>query len=85
MNIKGEGLMLVLIITVTVFVFGVLFVNFVMDDITTTRNDLDCNNAGNNISDGTKVACLITDGTIPYFVVLVVSLAGGLILSRFAT
>jgi len=66
-------------ITIAIFVYimGVLFLPFIMDDITTARDSLDCSNA--DITDGNKLNCLITDLTVPYLILFFVSLAAGYI------
>ena len=65
-----------------IFVAGVIVVNFLKDDISTARDSshLDCTNS--SISDGAKVTCLGTDIVVPYFIVIFISAAGGLIAAR---
>lgn len=62
------------------FIFGMLFINFIGPDITTARNGLSCTDP--SISDGTKLTCLAIDGVMPYFIILVISIAGGIILEK---
>lgn len=76
MNKKGNiyfGVMVALI----VYIFGVLFIPFIVDDVTTVRTALDCSNI--SISDATKLNCLNVDLVIPYVIWLLVSLALGFI------
>ena len=63
-----------------VYVFGVLFIPFIADDITTTRIELDCTNSG--ITDGAKLNCLLTDVLIPYFILFFISAASGFLIWR---
>ena len=44
-------------LAIVIFVFGVLFMPFLADDITTSRAGLDCTNS--SISSGTKLNCLM--------------------------
>jgi hypothetical protein len=80
MNKKGSvylGIFLALIIYIT----GVLFMPFIVDDIDTARTDLDCSNS--SISDGTKVTCLATDSVMPYFIWFFISLALAFVVGGF--
>ena len=76
MNKKGAGFLGV-IVALVIFMSGVLFIEHLETDITTTRIDLDCTNL--SISDGTKLQCLVVGITVPYYFVLLLSLAGGFI------
>ncbi len=84
MNRKGQGLFMSIIVGVMIFMVGVLFINFLMPEVTVVRNatNLDCSNAA-GISDGTKLACLVVDLVIPYFILLIFSFSGGIIAGRF--
>jgi hypothetical protein len=82
MNKRGQNLILAIIAAVMVFVAGMLFLNHIKDDVTLTRvTGLDCTN--NSISDGNKLTCLGADLVVPVFILIVVSVAGGAIVSRF--
>jgi len=82
MNKKGSGMLLGIVFAVMIFIVGMLFVNYFFDDVTLAvgTTQLDCDNSA--ISDGTKITCLGLDLIIPYFIVLVVSAAGGVIISK---
>jgi len=84
MNRKGQGLFMSIIVGVMIFMVGVLFINFLTPEVTVVRNatNLDCSNAA-GISDGTKLACLVVDLVIPYFILIIFSFAGGIIAARF--
>jgi len=66
-------------ITIGIFIYimGVLLIPFVIDDVDTARISFDCTNS--SISDGTKLNCLMTDITIPYFILFFVSILLGFI------
>lgn len=82
MNRKGQNLLFAIITAVMLFMGGMLFINFLMDDVSMARSiGLDCQNP--NISDGNKVTCLGVDLVIPITFIAILSLAGGAILSRF--
>ena len=74
-----------ILIAVTIFIVGMLSVNYLKPEITRARGPtgLDCTNV--DISDGTKLACLTVDVIVPYFIILILSVAGGLITARFLT
>lgn len=69
-----------ILVGLMIFAVGMLFVNFLMPDIDTARVGLDCTNT--SISDGAKVSCLGTDIAVPFFIVTVISAAGGYITAR---
>lgn len=80
-NKKGQNLILGLLAAVMIFTAGMLFLNHIKDDVTLTRTvGMDCTG---DISDGAKATCLGLDLVVPIFIIMVVSAAGGAILSRF--
>ncbi len=62
-----------------IFMVGTLFIDHFKTDITSSRTNLDCGNSA-GISDGTKLLCLVVDMTIPYFVLILISIAGGMVI-----
>jgi len=81
MNNKGQA-GLAIIFGITIFLVGMVSLNFIKDEVTTARSSAGLNCAG-DISDGTKLACLVVDFVIPYLFIIIISIAGGLIASRF--
>lgn len=69
------------IVAVMLFMVGMLTINLLTPQIDQTRLDLSCSTPG-SISDGTKLTCLITDGVIPYFFVIVMAAAGGFVTNK---
>lgn len=65
-----------------VFIIGFMMLNFLMPEITTFREDMRCAFA-DDIHDGNKVLCLITDTVVPYWILLIVSIAIGGITARW--
>ena len=70
-----------IIMTIMLFMVGMLVANFLKEPITDARTSLDCSNAA-GISDGTKFLCLACDFTLIYWIILVISISGGVILDR---
>jgi len=79
MNSKGS-FFLGFIIFLIIFINGVLFIPFFQDDITTARTDLNCSD--DTISSGNMITCLIVDSTIPYFIILFISVGLGYIVGK---
>lgn len=77
MNKKG-AIFMSIVIGLFIYVSGILFLPFLMDDITSFRSAMDCSNS--SITDGVKVTCLLTDTIVPYVVWLFVSMALGYII-----
>ena len=88
MNKKAQTLGISIIVAITIFIVGMVAVNLLKPEVTRVRDatGLDCSNTADfptGISDGTKLTCLAIDLVIPYFIVIIFSVAGGLITSRF--
>jgi len=81
MNKRGQ-LGLSLITAIFIFIIGIASVNFVMDEVTTARLELTCASAS-TISDATKLLCLVIDTTVIYWMIVIMSIVGGLVVSRF--
>ncbi len=85
MNNKGEStLALGIVSAIFIFIIGVMVISLFQDEITEVRDPskLDCTNVS-GISDGTKLTCLLFDITIPYFFLMIFSISGGVIITRF--
>jgi hypothetical protein len=65
-----------------IFIVGFATINLLMPEVTDFRTEMDCANAV-NISDGSKVTCLVGGLVIPYFILLIISISIGGIISRF--
>lgn len=64
-------------ISIVIFIFGVLFLPFIMDDLTTFRDAMDCSNT--DITSGTMLSCLVGDAIVPYLIWFFISLSLGFI------
>ena len=80
-NKKG-GLGLAILSTIGIFIIGFMFLNFLMPEVTQFRTDMNCASA-DDIHDGVKILCLITDTVVPYWILLILSIGLGAITSRF--
>lgn len=76
MNKKG-GLYLAFATGIIIFMLGMLFIPFIKDGVTDFRANIQCTNS--SISDGTKLTCLYGDTVVPYFIITIISLLGGLL------
>ena len=89
MNKSGQTLGIAIMVAITLFLVGMLSINFIKPVVTIARDatHLDCSNSAadfpEGISDGVKLTCLVIDLVIPYFIILVFSVAGGIIVARF--
>ena len=74
MNSKGT-VILVILIAVAYFMFGMLIMNLIKGDISnyTGTSGLNCTTPA---TDGDKVTCLIVDATIPIFIIAILSASG---------
>ena len=71
-------------VAVMIFMSGMIMLNFIRTEVTNVRSsdDLDCANF-TVISDGNKLTCLVVDTVIPYWIIIIVSFSGGIIINRF--
>ncbi len=81
---KGQTLGLAIMLAIIIFIVGFLMINFLKDQVTQTRIDLNCASP-DDITDGTKLLCLAIDSTVPYWILLIFSISIGLITERFVT
>ena len=85
LNNKGQTALIGLMIGVMIFMMAMIFIDPLADVIDETRNNsqLDCSNT--SITDGKKATCLIVDLILPYFIAIIIAIAGALISARFVT
>ena len=79
MRNKKGGVYLSVIIGLMIYISGVLFIPFLLDDIDTTRSDLNCSSAA-TLTGGEMITCLMVDLIIPHLIWIVISLALGFLL-----
>ena len=80
MNKKGS-LFMAFVIAGMIFFAGVILIPLFHDQIDSVRTSLSCSTPL-TITDGTKVLCLLVDSYVPYYIWIILSLMGGIILSK---
>lgn len=81
MNNKGQTqIMLAVLVAIIIFLAGMIFLNYLEPSVSDARVNLSCSDTSQ--SDGTKLTCLIFDVVVPYFIIVVLSIAGGVITER---
>lgn len=95
MNKRGQSIFLGAVVGILLFMFGMIFYNFITpeywnDGENSMMNEIGCGYVENgtvfgseDLSDGGKMTCLIGELVVPYFIIIVVSAAGGIITSRW--
>lgn len=83
MNNKAQA-GITIIIAIMIFIVGMSAINLLKPEVTSLREStgLNCVNAS-AISDGTKLTCLAIDITIPWVIITVFAVAGGLVFTKF--
>ena len=85
LNNKAQTAMIGLMIGIMIFMVAMIFIAPLSDVVTEARDasQLDC--ANTSISDGKKATCLIVDLILPYFIAVVIAIAGAFIGAKFVT
>lgn len=79
MKNKKGNIFASIMVALIIFMVGMIIVNFLKPEVTTARTAVTCTAPA---TDGTKILCLMIDIVVPYFIVLVLSLAGGVITEK---
>lgn len=80
-NNKGFAMIFKVLVALAFFMFLILFMNFVMDEVTRVR-DADHLNCSSPDTDGDKIVCLVTDGTIPIYILTGLFVIGAYLAGR---
>ena len=80
---RGQTLGLSILSGIVVLIVGLLVINFLMDEVTNFRVNMDCASPS-DFSDGTILLCLATDTSVPYWILLMFSILVGAIVARLA-
>ena len=82
---KSQTAVIGIMIGVFVFMLAMVFIDPLSDVISESRaaGQLDCANV--SISDGMKLTCLMVDLILPYFIGVVIAIAGGYLGARILT
>jgi len=83
MKSKKGNMGIAIIAAIFVFIVGISMVNIFMPEVTSFREDMDCGNA-EEISDATKLVCLVGGISIPMWIITITSIALGGIIIRIA-
>ena len=67
---------------IIMFMAGMYLMNPLIDSVIDARTALACASAS-TITDGTKLLCLFVDSIVPYFILLVFSVAISLLVNKF--
>lgn len=78
---KGQSYPLAILSMLGILIVGFTFINFILPEISSSRIDLNCADAS-NIHDGNKVLCLVVDSAAPYYIIVIISLVVGIVISR---
>ena len=76
MNKKGN-VFFGITVAILIWFFGILFLPYITDDISTARTNLEC--SSDNITGGTMVLCLMLGTLTPYVIWFIASCALGFI------
>lgn len=82
MKNKAQTLGIVIISGIVILIIGFAIINLLTPEITQFRIDMNCANPS-QISDGTKLTCLVGDVTVIYWIWAILSISLGGIISRF--
>ena len=79
----GQVALVGLMVGIFVFMMAMVFIDPIKDVVTEARgtSQLDC--ANTTITDGNKMTCLLVDLILPYFIGVVLAVAGGYIAAKF--
>ena len=77
MNSKGQTALVCLMIGIFIFMMAMIFINPITDVITEARAADQLNCSSTTITDGQKATCLVVDLILPYFIGIVLAVAGG--------
>lgn len=93
MNNKGQTVFLGIVVAILLFLVGMVFINFISPEVANAQNEtnynlpgLSCGTAADpnlTVSDGTKLTCLATEIVTPYYIIAILSVAGGAITILF--
>ena len=82
MSKKGQAVLWGIMMMVFLFMLGMTLIDPIKDTVTQVRSADQLNCTSDAITDGAKSSCLIVDLMLPYFIVAVFSVAGGVAFSK---
>jgi len=79
---KNGGIGFAILMSIGIFVVGFTMLNFLLPEVSDLRVNLNCDSP-DTIHDGNKLLCLaLVDLTVPYWILLILSIGLGAITSR---
>ena len=80
---KAQTSLVAVMVGIFIFMLSMTFINPISDVIKESRNveNLDCENS--SITDGAKMTCLIVDLIMPYFIAIVLAVAGAWVSAKW--
>ena len=84
MNNKSQTLGIAIVTSIVLLIVGLMVINFLKDEVTDARANLNCASAS-DISDGTKLLCLVVDVQVIYWIWIIFSIVIGGVTSRLMT
>lgn len=81
MNKRGQSLGISIISVLFFLVVAFSSINFIMDRVTDTTTDLNCDSA-ETLTGGSMFLCLMTDVTVIYFIMSIMAVIIGTIVAR---
>ena len=79
---KKAGIGFGILASLAIFIIGFMMLNFLLPEVSTLRVELNCDSP-DTIHDGNKLLCLaLVDATVPYFILLILSIGLGAITNK---
>ena len=78
---RGQTLGITIVALIFVFIVGFMTINFLFDEVSNFRVNLNCASAA-DITDATKLLCLVVDTAIPYWILLIFTITIGAVAAR---
>ena len=85
MNNKGQTALVGLMVGVFIFMLALSFINPIKDVVTEVRAADQLNCSSTTITDGQKTTCLVVDLILPYFICIILAMAGGALGAKWVT
>lgn len=82
-NNRGQTLGVAILTGIFILIIGFAITNLLMPEVTDVRTNLNCSSA-DEITDGTKILCLVFDLVVPMYIWAILGLVIGGILTYLA-
>ena len=81
-NKRGQSLGLGIMSFIFIIIAGFLMLNFLTGEVTRSRIDMACSDV-DNIEDGNKLFCMVTNIVVPYWIWIIISVGIGAVIVRY--